>query len=367
VRVLVVTVVHVPLDARIHHRQIRALRQADVDVTYAAPWTATGTATSMAAVGVTTRDLPRAQGRRRLTAIRAARRLVAELGPVHDLILLHDPELVLAVRGRLADLPPVVLDVHEDLPASLVDRPWVPAVARPLAERGARRLEAWAERRLHLLLAEEAYRHRFRRPHPVVPNLPWLPADVPPAGSEDRVVHVGRLSVGRGARELLALGERLTAAGGPSLVLAGPADAEVATALAGAHARGTVTWHGLLPNDQALDLVRGAVAGLALLHDLPNYRVSLPTKIVEYLAHGVPAVATPLPVAREVVEASGGGLLVPFEDVEAVAAAVDLLATDEVARRRLGDAGRAYVAAAHSWDAAAPAFVDHLRDLAGSA
>ncbi len=364
-RVLVVTVVHVPLDARIHHRQIRALRRADVDVTYAAPWSATGTPPSTAAAGVVTRDLPRAQGRRRLTALRAARRLMAELGPAHDLILLHDPELVLAVRGRLADLPPVVLDVHEDLPASLVDRPWVPGAARPLAERGARRLESWAEGHLHLLLAEDAYRERFRRPHPVVPNLPWLPADVPPAGSADRVVHVGRLSVGRGARELLALGERLTAAGGPSLVLAGPADGEVADAVARAHARGTVSWHGLLPNDEALALVRGAVAGLALLHDLPNYRVSLPTKIVEYLAHGVPAIATPLPVAREVIEASGGGLLVPFEDVDAVVAAVDRLATQEEERRRLGDAGRVYVAAAHSWDAAAPTFVAHLRAVAG--
>ncbi len=364
-RVLVVTVVHVPLDARIHHRQIRALRRADVDVTYAAPWSATGTPPSTAAAGVVTRDLPRAQGRRRLTALRAARRLMAELGPAHDLILLHDPELVLAVRGRLADLPPVVLDVHEDLPASLVERPWVPGAARPLAERGARRLESWAEGHLHLLLAEDAYRERFRRPHPVVPNLPWLPADVPPAGSADRVVHVGRLSVGRGARELLALGERLTAAGGPSLVLAGPADGEVADAVARAHAGGTVSWHGLLPNDEALALVRGAVAGLALLHDLPNYRVSLPTKIVEYLAHGVPAIATPLPVAREVIEASGGGLLVPFEDVDAVVAAVDRLATQEEERRRLGDAGRVYVAAAHSWDAAAPTFVAHLRAVAG--
>jgi glycosyltransferase involved in cell wall biosynthesis len=364
VRVLVVTVVHVPLDARIHHRQILAMRRAGIAVTYAAPWSATGTPPSAAVAGVVTRDLPRARGRRRLTALRAARRLVAELGPAHDLVLLHDPELVLAVRGRLAELPPVVLDVHEDLPASLVDRPWVPGAVRPLAERGARRLEAWADDHLHLLLAEAAYRQRFRRPHPVVPNLPWLPADVPPAGSEHRVVHVGRLSVGRGARELLALGDRLTAAGGPSLVLAGPADREVADAVRRAHARGTLTWHGQLPNDRALDLVRGAVAGLALLHDLPNYRVSLPTKIVEYLAHGVPAVATPLPVAREVVAASGGGLLVPFEDVDAVVAAVDRLATDEVERRRLGAAGRAYVAAAHSWDAAAQDFVAHLRDLA---
>ena len=37
------------------------------------------------------------------------------------LILLHDPELALSVTGRLSDLPPVVLDVHEDLAGSLQD------------------------------------------------------------------------------------------------------------------------------------------------------------------------------------------------------------------------------------------------------
>ena len=48
--------------------------------------------------------------------------------------------------------------------------------------------------------------------------------------------------------------------------------------------------------------IDGALAGLSLLRDLPNYRGSMPTKVVEYLAHGVPAITTPLPLAREIVQ-----------------------------------------------------------------
>lgn len=377
-RVLVVTVVHVPLDARIHHRQVRALRDADVEVTLAAPFAATGTDPAAALAGVRTLDLPRATGRQRLGALRAARALIARVGPAHDLVLLHDPELVLAVAGRLRRLPPVVLDVHEDLVAALVDdRPWVPGPLRPAARWLARRLEAWSERHLAgLLLAETAYRSRFRGPHPVVPNLPWLPADPPPCGRQPRVVYVGRISEGRGARELIALGAALRdtpvpvvgAAGGGVLHLevVGRPDADVREAIVAAHDAGALTWHGELPNDEAMRLVAGSVAGLSLLHDRANYRSSMPTKVVEYLAQGVAVVTTPLPEAARIVTTADAGRVVPFGDVDAALAALRTLAGDPGLRARAGAAGRAHVRAHASWDAEAPRFVAHLASLAGT-
>lgn len=364
-RVLVVSVVHTPLDARIHHRQIRALRDADVGVTQIGPWQATDTGPDHGVPGVVHVDVPRAVGRRRLPALRQARRLIARLGPHHDLILLHDPELVLAVVGRLDRLPPVVLDVHEDLAAALVDRGWLPGPLRHVARRGVTGVERWAERHLAgLLLAEEGYRRRFRGDHPVVPNLPWLP----PAGSGEvdagRVVHVGRLSRGRGVEELIRIAAALTGAGGFTVEVIGPADLDVQEDLQRAHDLGTLTWQGYLANDRALGRVQGALAGLAPLHDLPNYRVSLPTKVVEYLAQGVPPIVTPLPEAVRMVRESGCGVVVPFHDVDRTVEAIRSLAADPDRRRRWGEAARAYIAADHSWDAHAERFVAHLRDLA---
>ncbi|MFD0395345.1 glycosyltransferase [Streptomyces nogalater] len=73
-------------------------------------------------------------------------------------------------------------------------------------------------------------------------------------------------------------------------------------------------WYGFLPNDRALARLSGALAGLSLLHDQPNYRHSRPTKVVEYMAHGVPVVTTPTPLAAELVERHGCGLVVPYRD-----------------------------------------------------
>jgi glycosyltransferase involved in cell wall biosynthesis len=269
------------------------------------------------------------------------------------------------VVGRRGRLPPVVLDVHEDLVASLPDRPWVPGSARPLARWLGARIEAWAERRLHLLLAESAYAGRFARPHPVVPNLPWLPSEPPRAGTKDRVVYVGRVSAGRGARELIHLGSLMKAADGPQLHLIGAVDRDMAAEIADADRKGLLRAHGYLPNAEAFELAGGAIAGLSLLHDLPNYRSSMPTKVVEYLALGLPAITTPLPEAQRLVTSTGAGEVVAFGDAQAAADAVLRYANDRDLAARAGAAGRKAVDEGLSWDAVAPRFVAHLRQFAG--
>jgi glycosyltransferase involved in cell wall biosynthesis len=324
-RVLVVTTVHVADDARIMTRQVRSLIDAGMVVAVAAPWTATG---ARVPAGVTPIDLPRSRGRRRVRSLLAARRVLVDASSMADLVIVHDPELLPLVRAVGVDrLPPVVWDVHEDVAASLVDRAWVPRPLRRAAGALVRRWERWAERSLHLVLAEEGYRSRFASPHPVVRNLPWTPSAPSPAVPSGgdvgprRVVHVGRLSRGRGADELVAVGDRL-ASHGIAVDLVGVPDAEVRPMLEEAVRRGSVRLHGHVPNERLDETLRGAVAGLCLLHDLPNYRVSLPTKVVEYLVHGLPVVATRLPEVAALATRIGGIALVDVGDVDATVEAV---------------------------------------------
>lgn len=357
-RVLVVTVVHVPTDARIHHRQIRAIAEAGHEVVYAAPFSSTGTPTDLPWVSAVI-DVPRASRRRRLAALRAARRVIRQTPA--DLILLHDPELLLAV-GRRRQVA-VVWDVHEDTAAALADRPWIPRWLRALSARVVRAMERWAERHVHLMLAEEGYRQRFARPHPVVRNLPWLPSS-PVVPGRDRVIYVGRVSRRRGALELAAVGRGLA----PDIVvdIVGPVDPDVRSVLEQASASGAVQLHGPLPNARAMGLFAGALAGLCLLHDEPNYRHSMPTKLLEYAAAGLPAITTPLPEAVRAVDSGLGAVVVPFQDADAVIAAVRALRGDPDQAHRLGRAGRDFAEQSWSWDAHAPAFVVQLERWAAN-
>ncbi|WTO34137.1 glycosyltransferase [Streptomyces achromogenes] len=360
-RILVVTVVHHPEDARILHRQIAALRERGHEVVYAAPFAARGALPRPYVEGV---DLPRAAGRDRRAALRAARVLLAERGPAADVILLHDPELLLALPGTLRRLrragavPVTVWDVHEDTAAALAMKGWVPRPLRPPLRAAVRAAERLAERRLRLLLAEDAYQDRFRRRHPVVPNLATPPPGPPPPPGDDRVVYLGQLSRARGALDLIDLARLLSPAVRVEAI--GTADPEVRDALAAADREGVLRWYGFLPNDRALARLSGALAGLCLLHDQPNYRHSRPTKVVEYMAHGVPVVTTPTPLAAELVERHGCGLVVPYGDPPAAATAIRRLADDTGLRLRAARQGRQAAVSELNWRHRAADFVDLL-------
>ncbi|MYX97604.1 glycosyltransferase [Streptomyces sp. SID486] len=362
-RILVVTVVHHPEDARILHREIAALRERGHHVVYAAPFAARGTTPRPYVEGV---DLPRAAGRDRGAALRAARALLAERGPAVDVVLLHDPELLLALPGTLRRLrrtgpvPVTVWDVHEDTAAALVMKSWVPRLLRPPLRGAVRTVERLAERRLRLLLAEYAYQDRFRMRHPVVPNLATPPADPPPPPGDDRVVYLGQLSRARGALDLIAMARLLAPAVRVEAI--GAADPDVRDALAAADREGVLRWSGFLPNDRALARLSGALAGLSLLHDQPNYRHSRPTKVVEYMAHGVPVVTTPTPLAAELVERHGCGLVVPYGDPPAAADAVRRLAGDAGLRLRTARLGREAAVSELNWLHRAAEFVDRLEE-----
>lgn len=359
--VLVLTVVHHPQDARIRHRQIEALLAAGWRVTYAAPFTGYGLPVPGPDGGLRCLDVPRARGRRRLRALRHARRVVRELGPRHDVVLLHDPELLLAVAGTRVE---AAWDVHEDAAAAVVAKAYVPALARRAVVAVVRAVERWAERRMPLLLAEHAYQDRFRRRHEVVPNVVVVPQEVQPPGS-DRVVYLGSITLERGARELVAAAQMITRVTGGAVRthVLGPAHGAAEAVVSAAHEAGTVTWHGFVPNDAALAMLDGALAGLSLLHDLPNYRHSMPTKILEYMAHGVPVITTPLPVAVDVVERAGGGVVVPFGDPQAAAEAVLELWRDPSRAAALGSAGHALARREYDWSVVGPQFVDVLNRL----
>jgi glycosyltransferase involved in cell wall biosynthesis len=389
-RVVVCTVVHHPEDARILHRQIRALLEAGHQVTYLAPAGACGSLLASRASGTTpaprasgttpaprasgttidwpglaVADVPRAIGRRRAAALRGARRRLARHLPGSDLLLIHDPELLL-VLPFLRRRPPAVWDVHEDTAAALSTKAWLPRAARPAAAAAVRAAELMAERRLHLILAEHGYASRFRRAHPVVQNTTYVPAAVAEPGTESKVVYIGHLSPDRGAAELAEAGALLRPHG-ITVEIIGPADRAARAVLERAQAAGAVRWHGFVPNDRAVRMADGALAGLSLLHDEPNFRHSLPTKVAEYMAHGVPVVTSPLPVAADLVERHGCGLVVPFGDAQAVAGAVLRLRADPALRAELGRRGHQAARQVLGWPAEARAFVAQLEQWAGAA
>jgi glycosyltransferase involved in cell wall biosynthesis len=367
-RVVVCTIVHHPADARIYHRQIQALLDAGHEVTYLAPVSAQDHLPERASPLLHVIPLPRASGRRRIGALRAARGQLAKQVADADLVLVHDPELLLALPGVLSprkqgggkQRPAMVWDVHEDTAAALTTKPWLPRPLRPPAALAVHTAERMAERRLHLILAERGYVSRFRGTHPVVPNTTYVPEVLPPPGGDRRVVYVGHLSLDRGAAEMAELAELLRPQG-IAVHLIGPADAQARAVIEGS----AVRWHGFVPNDEAMLATDGALAGLSMLRDEANFRHSMPTKVVEYMARGVPVITTPLPAAAALVRQHECGFVVPFGDPKAAADAVLRLDADPALRVDMGTRGHAAARESLGWPTDAKEFVAQLEAWAG--
>lgn len=344
-RVVVATIVHHPDDARIRYRQIAALLNAGIDVTYIAP-----AGDRYEDPRIRRIEVPRASGRRRLGALRAARNALEAESPDSDVTLIHDPELILA-HGSIHG--PRVWDIHEDVVNQLGDKAYIPAPARALARTAAKALERLGSRRFERLIAERAYADRH--PDAVLVRNTVRPIVDPEPSRSGRAVYLGRVSTGRGLDSL-----NIIAAGLPrsiTLEVIGPADA-------GMSITDRAVVRGFVPNDQALHLLGGATVGLSLLRDLPNYRHSLPTKVLEYLAAGVPVITTPLAEAVEIVERYDCGIIVPFDEPTAVIDAIVALDCDDDNRARLAHNGHAAVRNHFNWSHDAAVFVEHLRAVA---
>lgn len=348
-RVVVATVVHHPEDARIFHRQIPALVSAGHDVVYVAP----AVGRDLTRPGVRHRPVIRAEGRHRIRALRFAARVLAEESNAADLTIIHDPELTVLTRSVKGAR---IWDVHEDLPAQVGDKDWIPKWLAGTARFVACRIEDRASSRFNLMLAEDSYADRFSA-GVVVRNTPSVPEEVTPPG-DGRIVYVGRVSRNRGAQTMVDAMEIVDF--DLHLNVYGPIDADIAPMLR--TARSNVTTHGFLANPTVLDQIEGAMAGLALLCETENYRASMPTKVLEYMARGVPVVTTPNPVARQLVEESGAGLVVPFDDPVEVVRALRRLRDPEF-RAYCAENGRRAVRNGFDWSVDAQTmleFVDRI-------
>lgn len=346
-RVVVATVVHHPEDARIRHRQIPALLAAGFDITYIAP---TGDTTPRPD-GLRRIEVPRATGRRRLTALRVARRVLAVETANADLTIVHDPELTLLDQWITG---PKLWDIHEDLPAQITDKTWVPGALRGITRTSASRLYQRAGKRFDCIIAERGYADAFPDAE-VIRNSVEVPASVAPS-EPGRVVYLGRVSKGRGADVLAEVSRGLPEP--IKLEVFGQVEDDAASLQAS-----TARVRGFVPNDIALRLIEGATVGLSLLDDLPNYRHSMPTKILEYLARGLPVITTPLPEAVEIVEGHDCGIVVPFGDASAVIDAITELHADDIERQRLAENGRRVVDKNFNWAEDAASLVVVCRRL----
>jgi glycosyltransferase involved in cell wall biosynthesis len=150
------------------------------------------------------------------------------------------------------------------------------------------------------------------------------------------VAFAGRLSYEKGVDVLIKAVARL----GPGVELDiagdGPERAGL-EALAAARAPGRVHFHGRLPKERAMELVRSA----AVLAVPSRWYENQPMVVLEAFGCGVPVVTSDLGGLPELVDPGQDGLVVPANDPEALAGALTHVLEDPDRGFAMGQAARA--------------------------
>ena len=137
---------------------------------------------------------------------------------------------------------------------------------------------------------------------------------------------------------------------------------EAELAAADPQLRRAVCLTGSVAPDEVPGLLASIDVAVAPYPPLPNFYFS-PLKVYEYMAAGVPVVASRVGQLAHLIRDEVNGLLCPPGDASAIAAAIDRLRGDRHLRHRLAQAARNDVVNHYTWDHV----VERMLDIAGLA
>lgn len=120
---------------------------------------------------------------------------------------------------------------------------------------------------------------------------------------------------------------------------------------------------GMIPHDEIPHLIRYFDIALAPYPKLSHEFYFSPLKLFEYMACGVPVVASAVGQIADIVQHDENGLLYQSEDVGALTTACGDLLTNRAKRRRLGASGAAFVARNYTWDRNAQQVIEVAKQL----
>jgi glycosyltransferase involved in cell wall biosynthesis len=276
----------------------------------------------------------------------------------YDAYHIHDPDLVLLglvlkLCGRR-----VVYDVHESYPMVVLDRDWIPSPLRPLLARAWGKFESFFVRSADLTItAHDTVTGQFARGEIVtVQNFPTMDTSADAAGVASpmsqrpyRVLHHGDLTEQRGLLSMIDAIAKVEWPEEPALRLGGSLQPPLLERIQARPGFRRTAYLGWLNSQQLAEELGQARLGLVLLHPTNNYRRIRPNKLFEYMASGLPVIASDFDHWRAVVEPAQCGLLVDPLDPDAIARAVEYIFAHPEEAAEMGARGRAAVGAQYNW------------------
>ncbi len=364
----ILTSVHTVWDTRIYHRQALSLAEAGYQVTIIATQNNDSGQTSLESVNATYIHRPKWRFGRVVNWFHFIRLALKSRADIYHF---HDPDLLFVglVIKWLTGLP-VIYDCHEPYREAIEEKAWIPKPIRSLVGALYDRIEQFFSRFMSaVIIANPSQQNHF--PQAVlVANFPKLnpfDLDTEPDYNSAQLVYLGQLSQARGIIDLIEA-HRLLEGNRPKIVLMGHfADEDTRLALerlTKKHNLGdTVQYLGVVAYDRGIEVLTQSSIGVIPFRAMPALRLAIPTKMFEYMACGLPVVASDLLPIAPYIQDADCGLVVPPQNPQAFAKAIGYLLSHPEEARRMGENGRRAVIEKYSWNSEAKKLLELYESL----
>lgn len=361
------TSTHRPFDTRVFQKECKTLAREGIRVTLVVPHTE-----DEVREGVHIRAIPKpATGKERLKkTIRHVYKAALKENK-QAVFHFHDSELLphmlmLKLRGRH-----VIYDAHEDTPRQIKYQHWIPDMLKGPVTLFMRTLESLAGRLFdRIIVAEPIIAENFKKENTtLLHNYPIL-AEFEPCHAipyETRPMHIGfagGISEVRGIKEVVQAMGMMQSVPDARLVMAGAFYPDTLRTEVEQYTGWTkVDFKGWVSRSEIQHILGNARVGVITRHPIDRHLTAMPTKLFEYMAAGLPVVASDLPTIRPIVEAHRCGLLVDPLDPEEIARALSYLLEHPAEAQEMGQRGYEAVRDHYSWDVEQKKLLDLYRDL----
>ena len=343
------TTVHKETDVRIFLKQCVSLARAGYDV-----YLLVAGAQDKDVDGVKIRGVEKAQGGRLKRMTATADNMFRKALEVNaDIYHFHDPELLRIGKKLRRKGKKVIYDAHEDLPRQILTKDYIPKALQGITSAAVERIENFYASRMTAVIAATPFiRDRYLKVNKNAIDINNFP-DLFEAGTipswesrQNEVCYVGGLFWQRGITEMVDAMEHTKA----KLNLAGSyTPATYRDDLSKRPGWKSVKDWGFVGRKEVKEIMDRSIAGIVTLHPQPSYMDSLPIKMFEYMAAGIPVIASNFPQWKVIIEKARCGICVDPLDPKAIGEAIEHLIANPKEAEEMGKRGRAAAESIYNW------------------
>ncbi|MFA6806989.1 MAG: glycosyltransferase family 4 protein [Bacteroidales bacterium] len=283
-----------------------------------------------------------------------------------DIYHFHDPDLLYVGMRLKKSNNQVFFDSHEDFPALMLQRDYIPKIlSRPLFYL-AKSMEIYFSRRISgIITVTDKIAKKFKsygvKRVEIIKNYPILSPNQEPNFQREInppiACYVGGLTPIRGVKEMIIACSRA----GVKLLLVGPFDSQdYLNSMRAMPEWDNVDYRGYIPYDELFETIYSkSTLGLVLLQSAPNHTHSIPIKQLEYMEAGLPIISSSaIEFCKEITNQTGCGIIVNPLDIDKIVEAIKRIVSNKQEAISMGIKGYNAVKENYNFKSQAKILVD---------